>query len=179
MTCLTRSASTKLYLHVNKSSQAGIGNPRGLSVRGREGKCYKQSACTAGAARMLRAAPRSQRGVKNCISYTAARCKSHNSFSHATRNAYPTRARSHTEGGPRLAGGAVIARVLNLPKWSPLSDTHTPHVKLSRSTTLRAPNFQLDLRLTGGTLTGRLGRVVGKVGRRHTPPRTSFVNEVQ
>ena len=98
MTCLTRSASTKLYLHVNKSSQAGIGNPRGLSVRGREGKCYKQSACTAGAARMLRAAPRSQRGVKNCISYTVARCKIHNSFSHATRNAYPTRARSHTEG---------------------------------------------------------------------------------
>ena len=44
---------------------------------------------------------------------------------------------------------------------------------------LRAPNLQLDLRLTGGTLTGRLGRVVGKVGRRHTPPRTSFVNEVQ
>ena len=26
---------------------------------------------------------------------------------------------------------------------------------------LRAPNLQLDLRLTGGTLTGRLGRVVG------------------
>ena len=141
MTCLTRSASTKLYLHVNKSSQAGIGNPRGLSVCGREGKCYKQSACTAGAARMLRAAPRSQRGVKNCISYTAARCKTHNSFSHATRNAYPTRARSHTEGD----------MYMHMLKSSvPIYQYH-----------LRAPNLQLDLRLTGGTLTGRLGRVVG------------------
>ena len=151
MTCLTRSASTKLYLHVNKSSQAGIGNPRGLSVRGREGKCYKQSACTAGAARMLRAAPRSQRGVKNCISYTAARCKTHNSFSHATRNAYPTRARSHTEGDMYMH---MLKSCPDIPPSAPRTFSPTP--------------------FHGRRPTRRLGRVVGKVGHRHGPPLSRF-----
>ena len=37
----------------------------------------------------------SQRGVKNCISYTASRYKKHNSLANATRLAYPHPCTTH------------------------------------------------------------------------------------
>ena len=174
VTCLTRCAHSKLFVQRVCNARFRMRPDIAARCTLHAARCTLHAACCTDGAALRRRLAR-QSGAKNCIFYTTAWCKNHNSLTPLSPNADPTPCTRSTEPHANTwrATTGWKGRGHAGPKPSEmepaLRHTHThghtpPYARSSVSstyTTLHAPNFQLNLRFTGGALPSRLGRVVG------------------